>query len=79
MVLRLLTGLPAAGLGLTLALPARTARLLSPPAGAALRGTAGLAATGVRAAAGEATGAARTAVRLARAARNALVPVDRTR
>ncbi|MGW5117852.1 HAD-IC family P-type ATPase [Streptomyces noursei] len=74
MVLRVLTALPSAGLGLILTASARTVTLLAPPADALLRGTAELAATGVRTASIGAAETSATAVRLSRVARNALVP-----
>ncbi|WP_274918143.1 cation-translocating P-type ATPase [Streptomyces sp. WZ-12] len=76
MVLRLLTGLPAAGLGVALAVPARVVTHLASPADALRRGAAELSSTGVRTAASAAAEASATAVRMARVARNALAPAD---
>lgn len=76
MVLRLLTGVPVAGLGSILAAPARAVGRLAPPADALWRGASELASTGVHTAANGAAEASATAVRVARVARNALVPGD---
>ncbi|GGU82005.1 hypothetical protein GCM10010211_54970 [Streptomyces albospinus] len=75
-MLRLLTGLPAAGLGRALAVPARVVRHLASPADALRRGAAELAFAGVRTAANAAAEASATAVRVTRVARRALTPDD---
>ncbi|WP_043262894.1 cation-translocating P-type ATPase [Streptomyces sp. CT34] len=76
MVLRLLTGLPAAGLGLALTVPARVVGRLAAPAEELRRGAAKLASAGVRTAANAAAEASTTAVRVTHVARRALTPDD---
>ncbi|MGW2368558.1 cation-translocating P-type ATPase [Streptomyces sp. NPDC001667] len=70
MVLRLLTRLPAAGLGLALAVPVRVTRAVVPAAGAATRSAIDAAEAGVRTTAE----ASATAVRVGRVVRNAMLP-----
>ncbi|MFE5588305.1 cation-translocating P-type ATPase, partial [Kitasatospora sp. NPDC056531] len=71
MVLRLLARLPAAGLGLTLAVPVVVARAAVPTARAAARVAVEAAGAGVRTTAHTATAAAVTARRVGRVTRNA--------
>ncbi|AEW97955.1 MULTISPECIES: cation-translocating P-type ATPase [Streptomycetaceae] len=72
MLPRLLTRLPVVGLDLAFSAPVHAARLVVPPAGAAVRSAVDLAGTGVRTTVGGAAAATATAVRVGRVARQAL-------
>ncbi|MFI9047032.1 HAD-IC family P-type ATPase [Streptomyces sp. NPDC053427] len=74
MLLRLLTGLPAVVLRSALAGPAEVARRFAPPTADTARIAAGLVGAGARGAAGGAASVSVTALRVGRAARNAMTP-----
>ncbi|GHD98483.1 hypothetical protein GCM10010339_05840 [Streptomyces alanosinicus] len=74
MILRSLARLPAAGVGLALGTPAQVARQVLPTIGAAVRGAAGTAETGVRTAVRGAAAVSTTAVRVGRVGLNAVSP-----